>query len=93
MRLIDADALKAKLYFGDDCWIKGSLIKEHIDNAPDIDFAPVRHGHWEDDYSFIKCSSCRTYETKYDHLGNMNEFDYCPNCGARMDGDPLDIGT
>ena len=47
-------------------------------------------GYWKEENSFIKCSLCGTYETKYDHLGNLNDFDYCPNCGARMDGDPHD---
>ena len=46
-----------------------------------------KHGYWREENSWIRCSACGTYETKYDHLGNMNDFDYCPSCGARMDGE------
>ena len=50
------------------------------------DVAPVRHGRWEEasDGDGIVCPFCRTdfctiiYDTEY--------FNYCPNCGAKMDG-------
>ena len=49
------------------------------------DVAPVRHGRWEEasDGDGIVCPFCRTdfctiiYDTEY--------FNYCPNCGAKMD--------
>ena len=43
---------------------------------------PVRHGHWiECNYGLtFECSECK-YPTEY------NLTDYCPNCGAKMDGD------
>ena len=46
------------------------------------DVAPVRHGHWiECNYGLtFECSECK-YPTEY------NLTDYCPNCGAKMDGD------
>lgn len=52
-----------------------------------IDAAPVRHSCWKQDNSFIMCKACGTYQTKYDHLGNLNDFDFCPACGAKMDGE------
>lgn len=46
------------------------------------DVAPVRHGQWKMlPYTELyknKCSSCGN--------GSDLETDYCPNCGARMDG-------
>ena len=50
------------------------------------DVAPVRHGQWEEasDGDGIVCPFCRTdfctiiYDTEH--------FNYCPNCGAKMDG-------
>lgn len=50
------------------------------------DVAPVRHGRWEEasDGDGIVCPFCRTdfctiiYDTEH--------FNYCPNCGAKMDG-------
>lgn len=53
---------------------------------PAADVAPVRHGRWEEasDGDGIVCPFCRTdfctiiYDTEH--------FNYCPNCGAKMDG-------
>ena len=45
------------------------------------DVAPVRHGKWEmnDDYT---CSLCG-----YRMVIGDGAYRYCPNCGARMDGE------
>lgn len=90
--MIDADALTEEL--------KGAIERNHkyhmvvidndfktlIDDAPTID--PVRHGRWIDMntatdnyYPRYKCSVC-------DYGANYSNF--CPNCGARMDGDEND---
>ena len=61
-------------------------VKFDIENFPNADVAPVRHGQWEEasDGDGIVCPFCRTdfctiiYDTEY--------FNYCPNCGAKMDG-------
>ena len=61
-------------------------VKFDIENFPTADVAPVRHGRWEEasDGDGIVCPFCRTdfctiiYDTEY--------FNYCPNCGAKMDG-------
>ena len=47
------------------------------------DVEPVKHGHWiECNYGLtFECSECK-YPTEY------SLTDYCPNCGAKMDGDP-----
>ena len=60
-------------------------VKFDIENFPNADVAPVRHGRWEEasDGDGIVCPFCRTdfctiiYDTEY--------FNYCPNCGAQMD--------
>ena len=60
-------------------------VKFDIESFPNADVAPVRHGRWEEasDGDGIVCPFCRTdfctiiYETEY--------FNYCPNCGAKMD--------
>ena len=51
------------------------------------DVAPVRHGRWLDvrekrlfgEHYFL-CSNCKSRN------GLMIPFNYCPNCGAKMDG-------
>lgn len=91
MRLIDADALPRHGQRG------GIVHWKDIDNAPTIDACPYyhheptgepfcekddrRHGEWADvnaDGSAWECSICHEVFCCSDN--------YCPNCGAKMDG-------
>lgn len=85
MRMIDANALKTS--FEEDGHLS-NYIEEFIDNAPTIDAEPVRHGRWirrkscHTQTGFVdKCSVCQNMLV---HLGC--KANYCPNCGAMMDG-------
>lgn len=48
-----------------------------------LDVEPVRHGRWlcvdTDTERFFLCNRCKKKE--------YWETNYCPNCGAKMDGD------
>lgn len=60
-------------------WLKTCF---EVTNA---DVAPVKHGHWiQVDKNKCECSNCGIIVliAVYPH-GDKN---YCPNCGARMDG-------
>ena len=63
------------------------LIVHHIDRQPTADVAPVRHGRWEEKMDgfwkkkILICSNCESRNAL------CYEFNYCPNCGARMDGE------
>jgi len=63
-----------------------------IDAIPAADVAPVVHGRWindGDEYRIdIKCERCR--QRRPILLGNF-VFNYCPNCGAKMDGGANDV--
>ena len=55
-----------------------TLVSDLRDAIPSVDAAPVVHGRWINNSALNKCSKCRTYwDTK---------TNFCPNCGARMDG-------
>lgn len=70
-----------------------------IQQAPAADVVEVRRGRWESvknpqwpAYSHDKCSICGWWNTKnalcYDgHNKPGHRLNYCPNCGARMDGE------
>lgn len=52
-----------------------------------VDVAPVRHGRWISDEGDVlfHCSECETQiSTSWDY--DDLHWDYCPNCGAKMDG-------
>ena len=57
---------------------------------PAADVAPVVHGRWEyipqtlNTLSQLRCPFCRWWSLDPSIDGAYN---YCPNCGARMDGD------
>lgn len=56
-----------------------------IRRAPTVDAVPVVHGRWVFDTvngrECMKCSECLKTQTP------TGVFTYCPNCGARMDGE------
>lgn len=65
-------------------------IASEISGLPAADVAEVVHGRWIDgaeDFTCgnhnAECSICRCY-VSWD--GCDEDFNYCPNCGARMDG-------
>ena len=65
-------------------------LAEFIRNAPTADVAPVRHARWErDEDGDWRCTGCRETVAICDE-GRERTYrkPYCPNCGARMDGDP-----
>ena len=67
------------------CWVDDTL--DYIDSEPAADVAPVRHGRWISknhhgyEWTFV-CSNC-DYVDGYPFNDRHN---YCPNCGAKMDG-------
>ena len=62
------------------------MVKSMIHSEKAADVVPVRHGRWIDvrekrlfgDHYFL-CSNCKSRN------GSMISFNYCPNCGAKMD--------
>ena len=61
-------------------------MKDDIDSAPTIDAAPVVHGEWEDDdiLKESRCSACGEVSSWFD--SDIEYWNYCPYCGAKMDG-------
>ena len=68
-------------------WPNTSVMEDNIRRIPAADVRPVVHGKWifqaggESEFDagdFYLCSNCGAAE--------FEEPNYCPNCGAKMDG-------
>ena len=59
-----------------------------LQTIPAADVVPVRHGHWINENFYTHCSACGKMAI-YDKYGQEVESDYCPHCGAKMDGGDL----
>lgn len=60
-----------------------------LNKAKTVDAEPVRHGKWtrENKYGTWECNVCGCKVNRANPLkGNIWNYYYCPNCGARMDG-------
>ena len=96
MRLIDADKLKRKCQkTASEAWkmkIKASIettlnqFIDWIDQAEPVDAVKVVHGRW------IPCNSKYGHDEKVylcnqcNHNVGFKKMNFCPNCGAKMDG-------
>lgn len=98
-RLIDADAYKRVL----EGWLSDmQSTEEHaereailscicqLDAMQTADVAPVRHGHWIEDHDYLKCPECSVMVKLDFTFFDIGNWDYCPNCGAKMDGEDGD---
>lgn len=74
-------------YYGCEWGFSRDAVRKIVAELPAVDVAPVRHGRWNDINPAVlkpgvnwvcRCSECGCPQD-YKH-------NYCPNCGARMDG-------
>lgn len=70
---------------------------QDIEDAPAADVAPVTKGWWVE-YPrphYFKCSECK-YTVPYAKAMSFNgkrQYNYCPHCGAKMDGEAWEDAT
>ena len=88
------------IIMGEQRYVATWRISDLIAEAPTVDAVEVVHGRWEDMYDGkyanprYRCSVCKEktiYLFNRNSLGNWEEVqaktNYCPHCGAKMDGD------
>ena len=90
-RLIDADALRCEI---DGCSFESGYdagkVLIMIAEAPTVDAVEVVHGRWVD--NMVRnwhCSVCGKKvprQVYFDGYCYDDKLNYCPNCGAKMDG-------
>ena len=74
--------LGRRFYNDKNAYDEWQVVSDEIDSIPAADVAPVVHGRWRwaGECGFNDCYICS-------ECGKiaMNDSNYCPNCGAKMD--------
>lgn len=79
---------KAGEYALDEFEYNGLTIRQWADKITSGEYQPVKHGKWENDKMDIPRCSCCSYIPEFNrHIDDYYYSDFCPNCGARMEGD------
>mgnify|MGYP003320192539 CR=1 FL=1 len=103
MRLIDADKIKKPIYAEDDnCAGNGMTYDEmvaynhginkvwyKIKTAPEVNAGPIIHGKWISvSHKLARiCNICYKDEPYKFADEDVDAYNYCPHCGAKMDGE------
>ena len=87
-RLIDVEQAKRATY-EEIFWSESeqAVVRNFLAKLPKVDAVEVVHGRWEERivdheipyYTVVDCSLCGCSGERW--------HTYCPNCGAKMDGD------
>lgn len=81
MRLIDADALRRRKELRFSLMAAITTIQFLIDEAPTVE--ERKQGHWLTKKAWhVECSECHHV---LEFICDVKK--YCPNCGAKMDGE------
>lgn len=80
--IYESDHFSVRECFG---W-RAREIEEELRAVPAADVAPVRHGRWieKEKYTFGVMYDCSICDNRI--LDTGHSWNYCPNCGAKMDG-------
>lgn len=85
MRYIDADEIKIPKMVSE---LDDTKMRVMIASTPTADVVPVKHGHWMHDSTGANfCSECGMYPYDDGEYHLVWHANYCPNCGAKMDGE------
>lgn len=83
------DAVNDVYYNSPDINLSADKLEAALRDIPYADVVPVVHGRWDGN----TCTACKL-PWNYQMVQDADDWgyfdpmpDYCPNCGARMDGD------
>ena len=84
----------ATIVHNGETYIRKDAALELVRIGPRVEATTVVHGRWESDMYFdepvMRCTVCKRGFA----AGHKAErFQYCPNCGAKMDAKDIDVPT
>ena len=79
---IDRDAIRNRLYDADAITMNGVAM---LNNFPAADVEEVKYGRWIERPFLLGTTNVCSLCGKYYGMPH-GKFNYCPNCGAKMDG-------
>ena len=96
MKMIGADALEKFLKRlrrelpkeSRDFFTRDEMIlnfQQYVHMQPTIDAAPVVRGEWIEHEDEMECPQCGYFWNYCDN--DTERFNYCPNCGAKMESE------
>ena len=87
-RLIDSQTAYDVLtdYYHHSTDAQHAALREALGRVESVDAVPVRHGKWEKHKGIFICSRCLTGYKEQPTMMGKPLFEFCPVCGAKMDG-------
>ena len=87
IKVVDATAVYngIALYMAENAYLNDTaldvlkMVAGWLNEAPTVDAVEVVHGQWIHHEGYEECGEC--------HAKAIFPHNYCPNCGAKMDGD------
>lgn len=98
-KMIDVDAAMTAAFYDPHLTdSEAKVIREFLDRQETVDAKEVVRGQWKKDGT---CSNCKGLNPTYrankwsaefpDFPGNFDYLNYCPNCGAKMVGETMEV--
>ncbi len=88
MRLVDAEELERLFYEQVE---RGATdlfdaFEDALQDAQTVDAVAVVPGQWIEDHDYLKCPECGVMVKRDFTFFDVGDWNFCPNCGAKMEG-------
>lgn len=88
MRLIDAEELERLFYEQVESGATDlfDAFEDALQDAQTVDAVAVVPGQWIEDHDYLKCPECGVMVMRDFTFFDVGDWNFCPNCGAKMEG-------